>query len=97
MIRAAVLGADVTKSRSPAIHRAAFRALGVRGTYEALSVGEGGGGALVGDRDVEVPEAARAQLLDEVAEAGLVDAERLVGAADAERAEGAGVPPKAGS
>jgi shikimate dehydrogenase len=38
VIRAAVLGADVSKSRSPAIHRAAFRALGVRGTYEALSV-----------------------------------------------------------
>ena len=38
MIRAAVLGADVSKSRSPAIHRAAFRALRVEGTYEALSV-----------------------------------------------------------
>ena len=31
MIRAAVLGGDVSKSRSPAIHRAAFRALGVEG------------------------------------------------------------------
>ena len=31
MIRAAVLGADVSKSRSPAIHNAAFRALGVDG------------------------------------------------------------------
>jgi shikimate dehydrogenase len=47
VIRAAVLGADVSKSRSPAIHRAAFRALGVRGTYEALSVDAGGFDALV--------------------------------------------------
>ncbi len=49
MIRAAVLGADVSKSRSPAIHRAAFRALGVRGSYEALSVDAADFGALVGD------------------------------------------------
>ena len=49
MIRAAVLGADVSKSRSPAIHRAAFRALGVRGSYEALSVDAGGFDALVAD------------------------------------------------
>jgi shikimate dehydrogenase len=38
MIRAAVLGADVSKSRSPAIHQAAFRALGVEGRYDAFSV-----------------------------------------------------------
>src|SRR4051812_22493252 len=38
MIRAAVLGADVSKSRSPAIHQAAFKALGVEGTYQAFSV-----------------------------------------------------------
>jgi shikimate dehydrogenase len=38
MIRAAVLGADVSKSRSPAIHNAAFRALGVEGEYEAFSI-----------------------------------------------------------
>jgi shikimate dehydrogenase len=38
MIRAAVLGADVSRSRSPAIHNAAFRALGVEGEYLALSV-----------------------------------------------------------
>jgi shikimate dehydrogenase len=49
VIRAAVLGADVSKSRSPAIHRAAFRALGVRGSYEALSVDAAGFEALVGE------------------------------------------------
>ena len=49
VIRAAVLGADVSKSRSPAIHRAAFRALGVRGTYEALSVDAAGFDALVAE------------------------------------------------
>jgi len=38
VIRAAVLGADVSKSRSPAIHNAAYRALGLEGRYEALSV-----------------------------------------------------------
>ena len=38
MIRAAVLGADVSKSRSPVIHQAAFAALGVEGRYEAFSV-----------------------------------------------------------
>jgi shikimate dehydrogenase len=38
MIRAAVLGADVSKSRSPAIHQAAFAALGVEGRYDAFSV-----------------------------------------------------------
>jgi len=38
MIRAAVLGADVSKSRSPAIHQAAFDALGVEGQYVAISV-----------------------------------------------------------
>jgi shikimate dehydrogenase len=38
MIRAAVLGADVSKSRSPAIHNAAFRALGLDGVYEHFSV-----------------------------------------------------------
>jgi shikimate dehydrogenase len=38
MIRAAVLGSDVSKSRSPAIHLAAFAALGIEGTYHAISV-----------------------------------------------------------
>jgi shikimate dehydrogenase len=48
-IRAAVLGADVSKSRSPAIHNAAFRALGLRGAYEAFSVDAAGFDALVAD------------------------------------------------
>jgi shikimate dehydrogenase len=34
----AVLGADVSKSRSPAIHEAAFRALGLSGRYVAQSI-----------------------------------------------------------
>jgi shikimate dehydrogenase len=38
VILAAVLGADVSKSRSPAIHEAAFAALGVAGRYDAVSV-----------------------------------------------------------
>ena len=38
MIRAAVLGRDVSKSRSPAIHNAAYRALGLEGTFEAISI-----------------------------------------------------------
>jgi shikimate dehydrogenase len=38
MIRAAVLGADVSKSRSPAIHHAAYAALGIEGEYVAISV-----------------------------------------------------------
>jgi shikimate dehydrogenase len=48
-IRAAVLGSDVSKSRSPAIHNAAFRALGVDGEYGAISVAPEGFAALVGD------------------------------------------------
>jgi shikimate dehydrogenase len=48
MIRAAVLGADVSQSRSPAIHNAAFRALGVEGEYGAFSVDARRFGALVG-------------------------------------------------
>jgi shikimate dehydrogenase len=38
MIRAAVLGSDVSKSRSPAIHNAAYKALGIEGEYGAKSV-----------------------------------------------------------
>ena len=37
-IRGAVLGADVSRSRSPVIHQAAFRALGIPGDYLARSV-----------------------------------------------------------
>ena len=37
-IRATVLGADVSRSRSPHIHNAAFAALGVQGMYDAVSV-----------------------------------------------------------
>jgi shikimate dehydrogenase len=37
-IIAAVLGADVSKSRSPAIHEAAFRALKISGRYIAQSI-----------------------------------------------------------
>ncbi|HEY7376688.1 MAG TPA: shikimate dehydrogenase [Polyangia bacterium] len=49
MIRAAVLGTDVSKSRSPAIHNAAFRALGVEGDYGAISVAPEGFDARVAD------------------------------------------------
>lgn len=38
MIQAAVLGSDVSKSRSPAIHKAAYRALEIDGVFEAISV-----------------------------------------------------------
>lgn len=47
MIKAAVLGSDVSKSRSPAIHRAAYKALGLEGTFEALSVDAAGFTTLV--------------------------------------------------
>lgn len=49
MIHAAVLGADVSKSRSPAIHHAAFRALGLEGRYEAISVAPSELDAVVAD------------------------------------------------
>jgi shikimate dehydrogenase len=47
-LKAAVLGADVSKSRSPAIHEAAFRALGLPGHYAAHSVTARGFVRLVG-------------------------------------------------
>lgn len=37
-VRAAVLGADVSRSRSPVIHQAAYAALGIPGEYRAISV-----------------------------------------------------------
>ena len=46
-VHAAVLGADVSRSRSPDIHQAAFRALGIDGRYEAHSVSARGFRALV--------------------------------------------------
>jgi shikimate dehydrogenase len=48
MIRAAVVGADVSKSRSPAIHNAAYAALGIEGHYEAINVDAAGFDALAG-------------------------------------------------
>ena len=47
MIRGAVLGGDVSKSRSPAIHGAAFRALDLPGSYGAFSVDAAGFPGLV--------------------------------------------------
>jgi shikimate dehydrogenase len=49
LIRGAVLGGNVSKSRSPAIHLAAFAALGVTGRYDRHSVDEAGFDALVGE------------------------------------------------
>ncbi|MBC8133354.1 MAG: hypothetical protein H7X95_10275 [Deltaproteobacteria bacterium] len=49
MIQAAVLGSDVSKSRSPAIHKAAYKALGISGTFTAISVDAAGFAALVDD------------------------------------------------
>ncbi len=47
LVRAAVLGADVSRSRSPDIHQAAFRALEIEGSYEAHSVSARGFRSLV--------------------------------------------------
>jgi shikimate dehydrogenase len=47
MIQAAVLGVDVSKSRSPVIHQAAFRALKMKGRYQAISVDAAGFEALI--------------------------------------------------
>lgn len=38
MIRAAVLGSPISHSLSPALHRAAYEALGIEGRYEAIDV-----------------------------------------------------------
>jgi shikimate dehydrogenase len=42
MIRGAVVGGNVSKSRSPAIHAAAFKALGVAGSYDRYDVDAAG-------------------------------------------------------
>lgn len=42
MIRGAVVGGNVSKSRSPAIHAAAYKALGVEGQYDRHSVDSAG-------------------------------------------------------
>jgi shikimate dehydrogenase len=42
MIRGAVVGGNVSKSRSPAIHAAAFKAMGVQGGYDRHSVDAAG-------------------------------------------------------
>jgi shikimate dehydrogenase len=47
MILAAVLGTDVSGSRSPAIHHAAYKALGVEGLFRAFSVDAAGFESLV--------------------------------------------------
>lgn len=47
MIRGAVLGGDVSRSRSPAIHNEALRRLRVKGQYDARSVDARGFRALV--------------------------------------------------
>jgi shikimate dehydrogenase len=49
VIHAAVLGADVSRSRSPAIHRAAYKALGIEGRFEAISIDGPGFAALVAE------------------------------------------------
>ena len=43
IVRAAVLGSDVSNSRSPAIHNAAFRALELDWVFAAFEVPAGGG------------------------------------------------------
>ncbi len=47
-MRCAVLGSPVTHSLSPVMHRAAYAALGLDWTYEAVEVPEGGLAAFVG-------------------------------------------------
>ena len=104
MIRAAVLGGDVSKSRSPAIHNAAYQALGIEGTYEAISVGADGFGPLVhrlrGDGyrylNVTIPhKAAAAELADaqgpEVKASGAANTLLFQQAVRAENTDGAGL------
>jgi shikimate dehydrogenase len=49
--RLAVLGSPIAHSRSPALHAAAYRALGLPWTYEAVEVGAGGLGPFLAGLD----------------------------------------------
>lgn len=49
--RAAVLGSPISHSLSPALHRAAYSALGLNWTYEAIEVGESGLAAFMASMD----------------------------------------------
>lgn len=51
MIRAAVLGSPIAHSLSPALHRAAYRALGLDGEYEAIEVEAAGLAEFIATRD----------------------------------------------
>lgn len=79
---AAVIGSPVRHSRSPAIHNAAFRALGLDWTYLAFEVADGAAaGAIAAMRSLDIRglsvtmphKAAVAQLVDELTD----DAARL--------------------
>ena len=48
-MRFAVVGDPIDHSRSPAIHRAAYTALGIDASYTRLTVPEGGFGGVVSD------------------------------------------------
>jgi shikimate dehydrogenase len=50
-VRAAVLGRPIAHSLSPVLHRAAYAALGLDWTYEAIEVGEGDLPAFLGQLD----------------------------------------------
>jgi len=51
MIRAAVLGSPISHSLSPVLHRAAYRALGLVGEYEAIEVERAGLKEFIATRD----------------------------------------------
>ena len=51
MIRAAVLGSPIAHSLSPVLHRAAYRALGLAGAYEAIDVVASALGEFIATRD----------------------------------------------
>ena len=91
MIRAAVLGADVSKSRSPAIHNAAFRALGIDGEYGAISVEPRKFRALVADLRAQGYRYLNVTIPHKLAAARLADGARPRGARVG-RGEHAAVP-----